>query len=87
MNLLKDNCEYCFDYLSLNIKKNITSLKKRLFTPLKDNEKPLVDEEKIDNSSDENNDENIQSILEKLEQNIDNQFEILYQKWSEYNSL
>jgi len=26
-------------------------------------------------------------ILEKLEQNIDNQFEILYQKWSDYSSL
>ena len=58
----------------------------RLTLPLKDNEKPLVEEE-IDNSSDENNDENIQNILERLEQNIDNQFEILYQEWSDYNNL
>ena len=55
----------------------------RLTLPLKDNEKPLVERE-IDNSSDENNDENIQNILERLEQNIDNQFEILYQEWSDY---
>ena len=26
-----------------------------------------------------------QNILERLEQNIDNQFEILYQEWSDYN--
>jgi len=25
-----------------------------------------------------------QNILERLEQNIDNQFEILYQEWSDY---
>ena len=29
----------------------------------------------------------IYKVFEKLEQNIDNQFEILYQKWSEYNRL
>ena len=29
----------------------------------------------------------IYKVFEKLEQNKDNQFEILYQKWSEYNSL
>ena len=58
----------------------------RLTLSLKDNEKLLVERE-IDNSSDENNDENIQNILERLEQNIDNQFEILYQKWSDYDSL
>jgi hypothetical protein len=44
-------------------------------------------EEEINNNSNENNDENIQSILERLEQNIDNQFEILYQEWSNYDSL
>ena len=66
--------------------KNINTLIARLTLPLKDNEKPLVERE-IDNSSDENNDENIQNILERLEQNIDNQFEILYQQWSDYNSL
>jgi len=70
----------------LEFKKNINTLIARLTLLLKDNEKPLVERE-IDNSSDENNDENIQNILERLEQNIDNQFEILYQEWSDYNSL
>ncbi|CAB4432309.1 unnamed protein product [Rhizophagus irregularis] len=60
--------------------------KSRLTTSLKDNEIPLVEKE-INNNSNENNDENIQSILERLEQNIDNQFEILYQEWSNYDSL
>ncbi|CAB4393140.1 unnamed protein product [Rhizophagus irregularis] len=66
--------------------KNINTLTARLTTPLKDNEIPLVEEE-INNNSNENNDENIQSILERLEQNIDNQFAILYQEWSNYDSL
>ena len=79
-------CDHCFNYLSFGIQKNINTLIARLTLPLKDNEKPLVERE-IDNSSDENNDENIQNILERLEQNIDNQFEILYQEWSDYNSL
>ncbi|CAB4374043.1 unnamed protein product [Rhizophagus irregularis] len=60
--------------------------KSRLTTPLKDNEIPLVEEEIID-SSGKSNDENIQSILERLKQNIDNQFKILYQQWSDYNNL
>ena len=55
----------------------------RLTLLLKDNKKLLVKRE-IDNGSNENNDENIQNILERLEQNIDNQFEILYQEWSDY---
>ncbi|PKK40400.1 hypothetical protein RhiirC2_805429, partial [Rhizophagus irregularis] len=50
------------------------------------NEIPLVEEEIID-SSGKSNDENIQSILERLKQNIDNQFKILYQQWSDYNNL
>ncbi|EXX77287.1 uncharacterized protein OCT59_019053 [Rhizophagus irregularis] len=84
LDLLKGNCEYCFNYLSLNIEKNITSLKKRLFTPLKDNEKPLVEDEDNDSLSENNNDENIENILEVIESNIDNQFEILYQTWLNY---
>ena len=85
LDLLKDNCEYCFNYLSLNIKKNITSLKKRLYTPLKDNEKPLVEDENNDSLNEDNNDnENIENILERIESNIDNQFEILYQTWLNY---
>ena len=85
LDLLKGNyCEYCFNYLSLNIENNITSLKKRLFTPLKDNEKPLVEDEDNNNLSEDNNDENIENILERIESNIDNQFEILYQTWLNY---
>ena len=86
LTLYSDKCNHCFNYLSFEAQNNINTLTERLTTPLKDNEIPLVEEE-IDNSSNENNDENIQSILERLEQNIDNQFEILYQKWSDYDSL
>src|SRR6266542_1840964 len=85
-----DKCNHCFSYLSLEITKNIKSLTKRLTIPLKENEKSLVEEDVNDDlneNNDENNDENIQSILEKLEQDIDNQFEILYQKWLDYDSL
>ena len=86
LTLYSNKCNHCFNYLSFEAQNNINTLTERLTTPLKDNEIPLVEEE-IDNSSNENNDENIQSILERLEQNIDNQFEILYQKWSDYDSL
>ncbi|GBC30269.2 hypothetical protein GLOIN_2v1787998 [Rhizophagus irregularis DAOM 181602=DAOM 197198] len=77
---------YCFNFLSFGIQKNINTLTARLTTTLKDNEIPLVEEE-INNSLNENNDENMQNILERLKQNIDNQFKILYQKWSDYDSL
>jgi hypothetical protein len=87
LDLLKDNCEHCFNYLSLNIKKNINSLKKRLLTPLKDNEKPLVEDEDSNNLNEDTNDENIENILEKIESSIDNQFEILYQTWLNYDSI
>lgn len=72
LDVLKDNCEHCLKYLSLNIEKNITSLKKRLFAPLKDNEKPLIENE--NNNDDINNDdnENIENILERVESSIDN---------------
>ncbi|PKY56547.1 hypothetical protein RhiirA4_490448 [Rhizophagus irregularis] len=86
LTLYNDKCNHCFNYLSFEAQKNINTLTARLTTPLKDNEIPLVEEE-INNNSNENNDENIQSILERLEQNIDNQFEILYQEWSNYDSL
>ncbi|PKK58458.1 hypothetical protein RhiirC2_796263 [Rhizophagus irregularis] len=86
LTLYNDKCNHYFNYLSFEAQKNINTLTARLTTPLKDNEIPLVEEE-INNNSNENNDENIQSILERLEQNIDNQFEILYQEWSNYDSL
>ena len=90
LTLYNGKCNHCFSYLSLEITKNIKSLTKRLTIPLKENEKSLVEEDVNDDlneNNNENNDENIQSILEKLEQDIDNQFEILYQKWLDYNSL
>jgi len=88
LNLLKNNCEHCFSYLSLNIKKNINSLKRRLFTPLKDHEKPLVEDENNNNlNEDNNNNENIENILERIERNIDNQFKISYQTWLDYDSI
>jgi hypothetical protein len=87
LDLLKDNCEHCFNYLSLNIKININSLKKRLFTPLKNNERPLVEDENNNNLDEDINDENIENILERIESSIDNQFEILYQTWLDYNSI
>ncbi|UZO02933.1 uncharacterized protein OCT59_021409 [Rhizophagus irregularis] len=84
--LYNGKCSHCFNYLSFGIQKNINTLTARLTTALKDNEIPLVEEE-MNDSLDENNDEDMQNILERLEQNIDNQFEILYQKWSDYDSL
>jgi hypothetical protein len=87
LNLLNDNCEHCFSYLSLNIKKNINSLKRRLFTPLKDHEKPLVEDENNNNLNEDINNENIENILERIECSIDNQFEILYQTWLDYDSI
>ncbi|PKC55127.1 hypothetical protein RhiirA1_476129 [Rhizophagus irregularis] len=84
--LYNGKCSHCFNYLSFGIQKNINTLIARLTTALKDNEIPLVEEE-MNDSLDENNDEDMQNILERLEQNIDNQFEILYQKWSDYDSL
>ncbi|PKY58932.1 hypothetical protein RhiirA4_513897 [Rhizophagus irregularis] len=86
LTLYNGKCNHCFNYLSFGVQKNISALTTRLTTPLKDNEIPLVEEETND-SLDENNDENMQSILERLEQNIDNQFEILYQQWADYKSL
>ncbi|GBC04950.1 hypothetical protein RclHR1_05970007 [Rhizophagus clarus] len=87
LNSCNGNCSHCFNYLSLEIKKNANSLTERLNIPLKDNEKPLVEKSVYDNNTNENIDKNIQEIIENLEQNIDNQFENLYQKWSNYNSL
>ncbi|EXX68951.1 hypothetical protein RirG_100420 [Rhizophagus irregularis DAOM 197198w] len=86
LTLYNGNCNHCFNYLSSEIKKNINSLTERLNTPLKDNEKPLIEKD-ANNNINEDIDENIQDIMENVEQNIDNQFEILYQKWSDYDNL
>ncbi|PKY59241.1 hypothetical protein RhiirA4_481822 [Rhizophagus irregularis] len=52
---------------------NISSLKKRLFTLLKDNEKPLAEDKNNSNlNEDIDNDEDIENILKRIESNIDN---------------
>ncbi|GES75275.1 hypothetical protein GLOIN_2v1782578 [Rhizophagus clarus] len=85
LNLLNEKCKYCFNYLSESIKTNITSLNKRLFKPLKDNEIPEITKDNDLNENYEN--ENIEILLEQTEQNIDNQYEIQYNIWLNYNSM
>ncbi|PKB97921.1 hypothetical protein RhiirA5_432287 [Rhizophagus irregularis] len=78
-------CKYCFNYLSESIKTNITSLNKRLFKPLKDNEISEFTEDKgLDEDYD---DENIDSLLEQEEYNINNQYKIQYNIWLNYNNM
>jgi hypothetical protein len=71
--------------LSKSIKTNITSLNKRLFKPLNDDEIPEITK---DYDLDEYyEDENIETLLEQTEQNIDNQYEIQYNIWLNYNNM
>ncbi|CAB4382202.1 unnamed protein product [Rhizophagus irregularis] len=85
LSLLDEKCKYCFNYLSESIKTNITSLNKRLFKPLKDNEISEFTEDKgLDEDYD---DENIDSLLEQEEYNINNQYEIQYNIWLNYNNM
>ena len=77
--LFNDKCNYCFDYFSSEIERNIKSLNKRLFTPLKENEIPLFEDENDDLNVDNNDDsKSIESILEKTEYDIENQYSIMY---------
>ncbi|CAB4443608.1 unnamed protein product [Rhizophagus irregularis] len=56
LSLLDEKCKYCFNYLSESIKTNITSLNKRLFKPLKDNEISEFTEDKgLDEDYDDEN--------------------------------
>ncbi|PKY60017.1 hypothetical protein RhiirA4_483254 [Rhizophagus irregularis] len=85
LSLLNEKCKYCFNYLSESIKTNITSLNKRLFKPLKDNEiSEFVEDKDLD---EDYNDENIDSLLEQEEYNINNQYEIQYNIWLNYNNM
>ncbi|GET65456.1 hypothetical protein GLOIN_2v1782578 [Rhizophagus irregularis DAOM 181602=DAOM 197198] len=61
LSILNEKCKYCFNYLSKNIKTNITSLNKRLFKPLKDNEIPEIT--KDDDLNKDYEDENIETLL------------------------
>ena len=69
-----------------NIKTNITSLNRRLFKPLNDNEIPEIT--KNDDDLGENYEgENIETLLEQVEYNIDNQYEIQYNIWQSYYNM
>ncbi|GET54839.1 hypothetical protein GLOIN_2v1846234 [Rhizophagus irregularis DAOM 181602=DAOM 197198] len=84
--LYDDKCNFCFDYLSSGIEKNIKSLDQRLSTSLKENEIPLF--EKENNNDDENDEEeNIENILERTECDVENQYDIMYQQWLNYNDI
>jgi len=84
--LFNDKCNYCFDYFSSEIERNIKSLNKRLFVSLKENEIPLFEDENDDLNVNNNDDsESIESILEKTEYDIVNQYSIMYQQWLNYN--
>ncbi|PKK59584.1 hypothetical protein RhiirC2_794641 [Rhizophagus irregularis] len=62
------------------------SLNQRLLTSLKENEIPLF--EKENNNDDENNEEeNIENILEETECDVENQYDIIYQQWLNYNNI
>ena len=53
---------------------------------MKQNEIPLFEDENNDLNEDNNDDnENIESILERTEYNIENQYNIMYQQWLNYN--
>ena len=72
--------------MSRSIKTNITSLNKRLSKPLSDDE--ISEITKNDDDLGENYEgENIETLLEQVAYNIDNQYEIQYNIWQNYNSL
>ncbi|UZO16839.1 uncharacterized protein OCT59_008208 [Rhizophagus irregularis] len=64
----------------------VDSLDQRLSTSLKENEIPLF--EKENNNDDENDEEeNIENILERIECDVENQYDIMYQQWLNYNDI
>src|SRR6266542_1821995 len=71
--LYNNKCNFCFDYLSTEIKKNIKSLDKRLSIPLRENEIPLFEDEN-NNNNENDDDENIENILERIEYDVENQY-------------
>ena len=84
--LNNDKCNHCFSYLSSEIKKNIKSLDERLSKSLKENEIPLFDDKNNDNNENDD-DENIENILERIEYDVENQYNIIYQQWINYDSI
>lgn len=83
LSLLNEKCKHCFNYLSESIKTNINSLNKRLAKPLKDNEIPEITKDEDLNENYEG--ENIETLLEQVEYNLNNQYEIQYNIWLNYN--
>ncbi|GES89158.1 hypothetical protein GLOIN_2v1782578 [Rhizophagus clarus] len=85
LSFLNEKCEYYFNYLSKNIKTNIISLNKRSFKSLNDDK--IAEITKNNNDLDDDyEDENVETLLEETEENIDNQYEIQYNIWLNYNN-
>ncbi len=84
--LYNDKCNFYFDYLSIKIKKNIKSLNKKLSTLLRENEIPLFKDEN-NNNNENDDDENIENILERIEYDVKNQYNIIYQQWLNYDNI
>ncbi|GBB83557.1 hypothetical protein RclHR1_10250008, partial [Rhizophagus clarus] len=85
LSFFNEKCEYCFNYLSKSIKTNIISLNKRLFKSLNDDEIAEITKDN-NNLDDDYEDENVETLLEETEENIDNQYEIQYNIWLNYNN-
>ena len=83
--LFNEKCKYCFNYLSKSIKTNIVNLNKRLFKSLNDDEISEITKDNNDLNEDYE-DENVEILLEQTEQDIDNQYEIQYNIWLNYNN-
>jgi hypothetical protein len=85
LSLLNEKCKHCFSYLSESIKTNITSLNKRLSKSLTNNEMSKITKNE-DYLDEDYEGENIETLLEQVEHNINNQYEIQYHVWKNYNS-
>jgi hypothetical protein len=85
LSFLDEKCKHCFNYLSESIKNNINSLNKRLSKPLKDDEISEIKNNENNLKIDEN--ENVEILLEQVEYNINNQYEIQTQIWQNYNNI
>jgi len=61
-------------------------LDQRLSTSLRENEIPLFEKEN-NNDNENNEEENIENILERAECDVENQYDIMYQQWLNYNDI
>ena len=53
---------------------------------LRKNKTPLFEDEN-NNNNENDDDKNIENILEKVEYNIENQYNIIYQQWLNYDRI